>query len=70
MSFPSPINPDGEMNVNELHSRQHKHEFNVQFSVISKDRNFLNALEDINSNELGDQIKALIKEENRQFTTE
>ncbi len=54
----------------ELHTRQHKHEFNVQFSVISKDRNFLNALEDINSNELGDQIKQLIKNEDRQFTTE
>tara|TARA_R100001460_G_scaffold65015_4_gene105300 strand:+ start:1174 stop:1383 length:210 start_codon:yes stop_codon:yes gene_type:complete len=57
-------------NLDNLHSSETTHIFDVNFSVISKTKNFLDALESINSEELGNQIKQIIKEENRQFNVE
>lgn len=59
-----------QIEIEKLHSSKTLHNYEVNFSVMSKTNNFLDALLEIDSNELGDQIKKLIKEENRQYTIE
>jgi len=61
---------DKDVNLDSVHSSETTHLFDVNFSVISKTKNFLDALEEINSKELGNQIKQIIKDDNRQFNTE
>jgi len=56
--------------LDSIHSSETTHIFDVNFSVISKTKNFLDALETINSEELGNQIKQIIKDDNRQFNIE
>ena len=47
-----------------------EHNYDVNFSVISDKKDFLDALLEIDSTELGNQIKQLIESEDRQFTVE
>jgi len=61
---------DQDVNLDSVHSSETTHLFDVNFSVISKTKNFLDALEEINSKELGNQIKQIIKDDNRQFNIE
>ena len=61
---------DKDVNLDSVHSSETTHLFDVNFSVISKTKNFLDALEEINSKELGNQIKQIIKDDNRQFNIE
>ncbi len=61
---------DENVNLDSVHASETTHLFDVNFSVISKTKNFLDALEEINSKELGNQIKQIIKDDNRQFNIE
>jgi len=57
-------------NLDEIHGRNHIHEFKVSFSVESKSGHFIDALLEVDSQSLGEQIKELIKDENGQYTVE
>ena len=56
--------------LDEIHGRKHLHEFEVSFSVESKSGYFIDALLEVDSKSLGEQIKKLIKDENGQYTIE
>jgi len=56
--------------LDEIHGRNHLHEFEVSFSVESKSGHFIDALLEVDSKSLGEQIKKLIKDENGQYTVE
>ena len=47
--------------LDEIHGRNHLHEFEVSFSVESKSGHFIDALLEVDSKSLGEQIKKLIK---------
>ncbi len=53
-----------------LHTMRIEHNYDVNFSVISDKKDFLDALLEIDSTELGTQIKQLIESQDRQFTVE
>tara|TARA_R100001510_G_C7652844_1_gene210793 strand:+ start:2011 stop:2226 length:216 start_codon:yes stop_codon:yes gene_type:complete len=53
-----------------LHTMRIEHNYDVNFSVISDKKDFLDALMEIDSLELGNQIKQLIESQDRQFTVE
>lgn len=53
-----------------LHTLKFAHNYDINFTVQSNKKDFLDALMEIDSSELGDQIKALIKSEDRQYTVE
>ena len=57
-------------NLDEIHGRNHTHEFKVIFSVESKSGYFIDALLEVDSQSLGEQIKELIKDEKGQYTVE
>tara|TARA_R110001592_G_scaffold356144_1_gene657509 strand:- start:129 stop:323 length:195 start_codon:yes stop_codon:yes gene_type:complete len=61
-------NVDEEMNM--VHSQAIEHKYQVDFTVIGKEGNFIDALKSISSQELGTQIKKLIESENGQYTVE
>jgi len=53
-----------------LHTMRIEHNYDVNFSVVSDKKDFLDALLEIDSTELGTQIKQLIESQDRQFTVE
>lgn len=56
--------------IEALHTLKFSHNYDINFTVQSNKKDFLDALMEIDSSELGDQIKALIKSEDRQYTVE
>ena len=56
--------------IEALHTMRIEHNYDVNFSVISDKKDFLDALLEIDSTELGTQIKKLIESQDRQFTVE
>tara|TARA_R100001082_G_C4359178_1_gene158427 strand:+ start:284 stop:514 length:231 start_codon:yes stop_codon:yes gene_type:complete len=62
--------PLQQVEMEIAHTMKFNHEYEVNFSVLSKEKDFLDALMEIDSSELGDQIKALIESQDRQYTVE
>jgi|TARA_R110002020_G_scaffold383387_1_gene594012 thiamine pyrophosphate-dependent acetolactate synthase large subunit-like protein len=56
--------------IEALHTMKIEHNYDVNFSVVSDKKDFLDALLEIDSTELGSQIKKLIESQDRQFTVE
>tara|TARA_R110002012_G_scaffold263750_2_gene446965 strand:+ start:1976 stop:2170 length:195 start_codon:yes stop_codon:yes gene_type:complete len=56
--------------MNDVHSQKIEHKYQVDFTIIGKEGNFIDALQSVDSKELGTQIKKLIESENGQYTVE
>lgn len=63
--------PAPKVDLDKLRSQKYVHEYEVSFTLTDcVEGNFLDALLNLDSKELGDQIKKLIKDENGQYTLE
>ena len=61
---------DVDARMDSIHSQKIEHKYQVDFTIIGKEGNFIDALKSVDSEELGKQIKNLIESENGQYTVE